>query len=45
MKWLMIGRFKNKKIPDHIWSFIKTNKFLGMIIPKEFGGLGIRYWA
>ena len=32
---------KNKQIPDHIWTFIKDNKFLGMIIPKAHGGLGL----
>jgi len=32
---------KNKQIPDHIWTFIKDNKFLGMIIPKSHGGLGL----
>ena len=32
---------KTKQIPDHIWSFVKKNKFLGMIIPKEYGGLGM----
>ncbi|WP_204280282.1 acyl-CoA dehydrogenase family protein, partial [Raoultella ornithinolytica] len=23
-----------------LWAFIKKNKFFGMIIPKEYGGLG-----
>jgi len=27
-------------VPEEIWDFIKKNKFLGMIIPKEHGGLG-----
>ncbi|MBB6367993.1 MULTISPECIES: acyl-CoA dehydrogenase [Xanthomonas] len=27
-------------LPPEIWSFIKKNKFFGMIIPKEYGGLG-----
>lgn len=27
-------------IPEQAWSFIKKEKFLGMIIPKEYGGLG-----
>ncbi len=31
---------KNKKIPDHIWSFIKDKGFLGMLISKDHGGLG-----
>ncbi|MBL6722751.1 MAG: acyl-CoA dehydrogenase [Candidatus Margulisbacteria bacterium] len=32
---------KTKKIPDDVWTFIKDNRFLGMIIPKEHGGLGL----
>ncbi|MXV06277.1 MULTISPECIES: acyl-CoA dehydrogenase [Xanthomonas] len=27
-------------LPPEIWGFIKKNKFFGMIIPKEYGGLG-----
>lgn len=27
-------------LPPDIWDFIKKNKFFGMIIPKEHGGLG-----
>lgn len=26
-------------MPEEVWSFIKKNGFLGMIIPKKFGGL------
>ncbi len=26
-------------LPPEVWSFLKENKFFGMIIPKEFGGL------
>jgi acyl-CoA dehydrogenase len=26
--------------PPHVWAFIKEQKFFGMIIPKQFGGLG-----
>nr|MBX2824087.1 acyl-CoA dehydrogenase [Gammaproteobacteria bacterium] len=25
---------------EPVWQFIKDNKFLGMVIPKEYGGLG-----
>ena len=32
---------RTKQIPDHIWTYVKDNKFLGMIIPKEYGGLGL----
>jgi acyl-CoA dehydrogenase len=27
-------------LPPEIWRFIKENRFFGMIIPKEYGGLG-----
>lgn len=27
-------------LPEDIWSFLKEHGFLGMIIPKEYGGLG-----
>jgi acyl-CoA dehydrogenase len=27
-------------LPPEVWQFIKENKFWGMIIPKEYGGLG-----
>jgi pimeloyl-ACP methyl ester carboxylesterase len=27
-------------LPPGLWAFIKKNKFFGMIIPKEYGGLG-----
>ncbi len=28
------------RLPEDLWSFIKDQRFLGMIIPKEYGGLG-----
>ncbi|MDQ3287690.1 MAG: acyl-CoA dehydrogenase [Pseudomonadota bacterium] len=27
-------------LPPEVWDFIKTNRFFGMIVPKEYGGLG-----
>ena len=27
-------------LPPELWDFIKVNRFFGMIIPKEYGGLG-----
>ncbi len=27
-------------LPPELWDFIKSNKFFGMIIPKQYGGLG-----
>lgn len=32
--------YKTKEIPPAIWDYIKKEKFLGMIVPKEYGGLG-----
>lgn len=31
---------KEHDLPPEAWRFIKENKFFGMIIPEEFGGLG-----
>ncbi|MEM1412702.1 MAG: acyl-CoA dehydrogenase, partial [Pseudomonadota bacterium] len=27
-------------LPPEIWDFLKENRFFGMVIPKEYGGLG-----
>ncbi len=32
-------------LPPEVWEFIKAKKFFGMIIPKEFGGLGFSAYA
>ena len=32
--------YQLKDIPPEIWTFIKQNKFFGLMIPKEYGGLG-----
>ncbi len=32
--------YKTRTIPAELWNYIKKEKFLGMIIPKEYGGLG-----
>lgn len=32
--------WKNRDIPEKVWNHIKKNRFWGMIIPKEYGGLG-----
>ena len=31
---------QNRGFSPEIWKFIKENKFFGLIIPKEYGGLG-----
>lgn len=32
--------WKTREMDESLWAFIKKEKFLGMIIPKEYGGLG-----
>ena len=34
-----------KDLPPHVWQYIKDHGFLGMIIPKEYGGLGFSAYA
>ena len=34
-----------KDMPDAVWQFIKEKGFLGMIIPKEYGGKGFSAYA
>lgn len=34
-----------RDLPPGAWDFIKKHKFFGMIIPKEFGGLGFSPYA
>ena len=37
--------WKNREVPDDLWQFVKDKGFLGMIIPKEYGGLGFTAMA
>ncbi|MFW7382208.1 MAG: acyl-CoA dehydrogenase [Oligoflexus sp.] len=32
--------YQNGDLPKEVWDFLKKEKFFGMIIPKEYGGLG-----
>ena len=32
-------------LPPELWEFIKRHKFFGMIIPKQYGGLGFSAYA
>lgn len=32
--------WQERDLPAEVWEFLKKEKFLGMIIPKEYGGLG-----
>jgi len=32
--------FQNKDLPKPVWDYLKKERFFGMIVPKEYGGLG-----
>ncbi len=32
-------------LPPEVWAFLKSRRFFGMIIPKEYGGLGFSAYA
>ncbi|SMF48015.1 acyl-CoA dehydrogenase [Pseudobacteriovorax antillogorgiicola] len=32
--------YKDGDLPQEVWDYLKKEKFFGMIIPKEYGGLG-----
>lgn len=32
--------WESREIPEKVWEIVKKEKFLGMVIPKEYGGLG-----
>lgn len=34
-----------RDLPENVWKFLREKKFFGMIIPKEFGGLGFSAYA
>jgi len=37
--------FETNNLPPDVWQYIKDQKFLGMVIPKEYGGLGFSAMA
>ena len=37
--------WKTREMQDEVFEFIKQKKFLGMIIPKQYGGLGFSHTA
>lgn len=37
--------FESRDLPEKVWKYLKEKKFLGMIIPKEHGGLGFSAYA
>src|SRR3990167_6092306 len=36
--WQIMNELRD--MPADVWSYLKKEKFLGMVIPKEYGGLG-----
>ena len=36
---------KSKKLSEEVWSFLKEEKFFGIVVPKEYGGLGFSHLA
>lgn len=32
--------YQNGDLPQHVWDYLKKERFFGMIVPKEYGGLG-----
>jgi acyl-CoA dehydrogenase len=37
--------YQNKDLPPEVWDYLKQERFFGMMIPKEYGGLGFNYLA
>ncbi|RIY03374.1 acyl-CoA dehydrogenase [Aureimonas flava] len=37
-EWKIV--WEDRDLPPEMWDFLKREKFFGMIIPKEYGGLG-----
>ncbi|MCP3056198.1 acyl-CoA dehydrogenase, partial [Aurantimonas marianensis] len=37
-EWKLVS--EDRDLPPEVWDFLRRNKFFGMIIPKEYGGLG-----
>lgn len=35
----------NQDLPEEVWAYIKEKKFWGLVIPKEYGGLGFSDYA
>ncbi|MDP6174195.1 MAG: acyl-CoA dehydrogenase family protein, partial [Rhodospirillales bacterium] len=36
---------QTRDLPENVWAFLKKNRFFGMIIPEEYGGLGFSAYA
>ncbi|WP_167406730.1 acyl-CoA dehydrogenase [Bradyrhizobium forestalis] len=42
-EWKIFWEWRD--LPQDVWHFVRREKFFGMIIPKEFGGLGFSPYA
>lgn len=38
-------QWERRDLPGELWTFLKQNKFFGMIIPQRYGGLGFSAYA
>ncbi|MBD2206592.1 acyl-CoA dehydrogenase [Calothrix sp. FACHB-1219] len=37
--------YRRKDLPPEVWDYLKQERFLGMMIPQEYGGLGFSHFA
>jgi acyl-CoA dehydrogenase len=37
--------YRRKDLPPEVWDYLKKERFLGMMIPQEYGGLGFSNFA
>lgn len=37
--------YQRKDLPSAVWDYLKQEKFFGLMIPKEYGGLGFNHLA
>ncbi len=37
--------YRRKDLPPQVWDYLKQERFLGMMIPQEYGGLGFSNFA
>ncbi|BAY24327.1 acyl-coenzyme A dehydrogenase [Calothrix sp. NIES-2100] len=37
--------YRRKDLPPEVWDYLKQERFLGMMIPQEYGGLGFSNFA
>ena len=37
--------WRDRNLPPEVWTFLKEQKFFGMVIPRQYGGLGFSNFA